>query len=45
MIPLFFLYSSILMERLVGPVEVAGALVTGFRAMLEGTEESCGESE
>ena len=38
MIPLFFLYSSILMDRLVGPLVVELLVVTGFSAMLVGME-------
>ena len=40
MIPRFFLYSSILMDLFVGPELEADTVVTGFRAMLEGTDES-----
>lgn len=39
-IPLFFLYSSILMDLFVGPELEADTVVTGFRAMLVGTVES-----
>ena len=40
MIPRFFLYSSILIDLFVGPELEADTVVTGFRAMLEGTDES-----
>ena len=40
MIPLFFLYSSILIDLLDGPLLDAELVVTGFKAMLFGTEES-----
>lgn len=40
MIPLFFLYSSILIDLFVGPELEADTVVTGFKAMLVGTVES-----
>ena len=40
MIPLFFLYSSILIDLFVGPELEAETVVTGFKAMLVGTVES-----
>ena len=40
-IPLFFLYSSILIDLFVGPELEADTVVTGFKAMLVGTVESC----
>ena len=40
MIPLFFLYSSILIDLFVGPELEADTVVTGFKAILVGTVES-----
>lgn len=39
-IPLFFLYSSILIDLFVGPELEADTVVTGFKAILVGTVES-----